>query len=255
MSESSAAMSEKQSTRSPGESPATAFLTTFNEIEGFLRETLGARRSDSFTWMVRQLANRNRLTRTQTDALRSFADLRNAISHGEYRGGRPIADPRPDTIEEIRKLRDVLLAAPTAVAVLKQDRIIGFTPESPVNDVLAAIRDTGFAQFPVYREGNYHRLLTSRSVARWIAHDLGVNGRIDAANVSDILRFAESTDRAELMARTATVPEVLECLGSRDDTGHTPEAVIVTENGHGDQRPLAIVVASDIPTLLDAVSF
>ena len=239
----------------PGRSPATEFLAAFNQIEAFLRDSLDARKSDSFTWMVRQLVKRNRLTRSQSDALHSFADLRNAISHGEYHDGRPIADPRPDVVDEIGRLRDVLLAAPTVVGVLKQDRIVRFTPETGMTEVLSAIREHGYAQFPVYDTDGYHRLLTARTVARWVAHDLADNGRLDAGTVADILRFAEPQDRAVLASRTTTVPEMLELLGTRDSRGQLPDAVIVTEHGKRDQLPLIIVVAADIPALLDAVEF
>lgn len=237
------------------QSPATEFLAAFNQIEAFLRDALDARKSDSFTWMVSQLVKRNRLTRSQSDALHAFADLRNAISHGEFRDGRPIADPRPDTVAEIRRLRDVLLAAPTVTGVVKQDHIIRFSPESRVTEVLSAIREHGYAQFPIYDGGGYHRLLTARSVARWVAHDLADNGRLDAVTVGEVLRFAEPRDRAVLVPRTTTVPEMLEILGTRDSGGRLPDAAIVTEHGNRDQLPILIVVAADIPTLLDAVAF
>ncbi|MCK7663168.1 CBS domain-containing protein [Corynebacterium sp. CCM 9185] len=238
------------------ESSATEFLSAFNQIEAFLRDTLDARRSDSFTWMVRQLAKRNQVTRSQSDALHAFADLRNAISHGEYRSGNPIADPRPDIVEEIRRLRDILLAAPTLVSVLRQNPIVRFSPDTPVHDVLSAIREKGYSQFPIYDDGgSYHRLLTARSVARWIAHDLADNGQLDAATVADVLRFAEPHDRAVLVPRTTTVPEALEILGTRDSGGQLPDAMIVTEHGKREQLPLLIVVAADIPALLDAVEF
>ncbi|MCK7636941.1 CBS domain-containing protein [Corynebacterium pygosceleis] len=255
MSDSSAPVPAPSSTAATASSPATRFLTAFNQIEGFLREELDARRSDSFTWMVRQLAKRGRLTRSQSDALHAFADLRNAISHGEYRDGRPIADPRPDVVAEISRLRDVLLAAPTVVGVLSQEKIIRFSPATTVNEVLSAIRENGYAQFPVYDDHGYHGLLTTRCVARWLAHDLADNGALDAGTVGDILRFTDHVDRAVLAARSTTVPEILEILGTRDAGGKLPEAVIVTEHGRRDQLPILIVVASDIPALLGAVEF
>ena len=63
---------------------AVPFLAAFNAIEGFLRDALGAKKSDSFAWMARLAAKRGVLTHDQAETLQEYAELRNAISHGEY---------------------------------------------------------------------------------------------------------------------------------------------------------------------------
>ena len=77
---------------------AVPFLAAFNSIEKFLRSELDAKRSDSFSWMARLAAEKGIITLEQSETLQEFADLRNAISHGEYDNLRPIAEPLPETV-------------------------------------------------------------------------------------------------------------------------------------------------------------
>ena len=79
---------------------AVPFLAAFNEIEGFLRSALDARKSDGFNWMVSKAEKRHILTSAQANDLKEFASLRNAISHGAYQDFRPIAEPLPETVAE-----------------------------------------------------------------------------------------------------------------------------------------------------------
>lgn len=88
---------------SPGGN-ATAFLGAFNDIEAHLRRDLRAKPSDGFKWMVNLSHRKHRLSDAQRSALMAFSDLRNAISHGEYRNGRPIADPLPETVADAERL-------------------------------------------------------------------------------------------------------------------------------------------------------
>lgn len=96
---------------------AVPFLAAFNAIERFLRDALGAKKSDSFSWLARLAARQGVLTLQQSETLQEFAELRNAISHGVYEDLRPIAEPLPETVAQIERLRDTLLAPTAALAV------------------------------------------------------------------------------------------------------------------------------------------
>lgn len=106
------------------ESPdlAVSFLAAFNDIEAHLRTQLRAKRSDSFRWMVRIAEKQHLISKEQAETLDAFAELRNAISHGQYNDLRPIADPRPDTVDTIEKIRSLLLNPPIALNVLPEQR-------------------------------------------------------------------------------------------------------------------------------------
>lgn len=183
-------------------SPARSFLAAFNSIEQHLRSTLKARNSDGFSWMVR-LANQKRLL---TDAhcrdLLQFAELRNAIVHGELFDGQPIAEPHPQIIQRIEAIRDALVSPALAIEILGPKPVEILRPDSSITRALSLIRDTTISQFPVYRGERFVGLLTTNTVARWVANNLDDNGHLDAATVADVITYAEHTESVEFSRGT-----------------------------------------------------
>lgn len=226
---------------------ATQFLAAFNDIESHLRSRLNADISDSFRWMVGQAANRRLINPAQEEALKSFSELRNAISHGTYHNNKPIADPRPDTVATIEKIRDALLNPPLALKVLPAQQVKIFYSNSSIAEVLELIRTTEISQFPIYQDGEYLSLLTTNTIARWIAADLKDNAKINAKTIKDVLRFAESSDTAVLLPRSATAQEVVDALTRPE----LPWSVIITENGTKHQKPLRLITGWDLRLLLE----
>lgn len=228
-------------------------MAAFNEIERHLRRELRAKKSDGFSWMVR-LANRRNIVRDdQAEALQAFADLRNAISHGTFRDGRPIAEPLPETVAEISRIRDVLLDPPLALSVLGPHRVHSFAPEDDVRQALQLIRTTRISQFPVYDSGTFRSLLTTNTIARWVAADLDDNDHLDGRTVQEVLTFAEDNDFAVFLPRTATAQEVITEMTTPARDGSLPRAVLLTEHGRTSQRPLRVVGGSDVALLLEAL--
>lgn len=234
-------------------SRAVAFLAAFNAIEGFLREALDAKKTDSFKWMCTQAAKRGILTRDQADDLKEFAELRNAISHGEYRDFRPIADPLPETVAEIERIRDTLLEPPLALQVVGQDqKVVTFTPEDEIRDALQAIRETGHTQFPIYDGGECVGLLTTNAIARWVAAELEDSDTIDSTTIREALKLSGQHDRAVFLPRDAPAAAAIDALTTPLDSGALPRLAIITEHGNPNQRPIAVVGATDIPALAEA---
>ena len=244
-------MSEEQETqRESATSPAMAFMSAFNDIEAFFRRKLRARNSDSFKAMVGWAERDHLITADQHVALDAFSDLRNSITHGSYRDARPIADPRPDVIEEIQRIRDLLLDPPLAMSVLSKQKVRQLAPDDSVDDALEIIRTTSISQIPVYDGRTFVALLTTNTIARWVAADLASDNRIDAQTVQDMLAYAEASDNCSFLPRVATALEVIDEL-----TGpNLPWSVIITETGEQHQQPLRVISGHDLGTLLDSVS-
>ena len=74
-------------------------------------------------------------------------------------------------------------------------------------------------QFPVYENGRCVGLLTTNTIARWVAADLGDDSKLDASTVRETLKYAEPRDEAVFLPRTISAAA-------------------------------AVLAASDIPTLL-----
>lgn len=151
-------MTSSNSDASSYQSRAIPFLAAFNDIETHLRIALDAKRSDSFWWMVDRAVDKHLLSRQQGEVLKDYGNLRNAISHGRYHEGEPIAEPHPAVIEDIEMLRGILMDPPRALSILESTDVVTLTPASEVSKALRVIRLQGFAQIPIYedhRSSNY----------------------------------------------------------------------------------------------------
>lgn len=233
---------------------AIPFLAAFNDIEAYLRELLNARRSDNFRWMVDLAVRKHMLSDEHAVELKEFAELRNAITHGLYTEDmRPIAEPLPETVTEIERIRDLLRNPPTALGVLGHHEVRTLTPGDDIRDALRIIRRTKISQFPIYEDGRCVGLLTTNTIARWVAADLNDNDHLDARSVAEVLDWAEENDRAVFLPRDVSAQEALDALTTPRRDGSLPRAGIITEHGHRDQRPIRVIGGSDIAELLDAV--
>lgn len=236
-------------------SRAIPFLAAFNDIEAHLRVVLDAKRSDSFWWMVDRARDRHLLSGRQAEVLKDYGNLRNAISHGRYNDGEPIAEPHPEVVKEIENLRVILTNPPQALEVLGRQEVQTVAPDTSVKEVLALIASNDYSQIPVYAGNEFKQLLTTNTITRWVAADLGDNNQIDAATVSEVLKFGEPLDQAVFLPRTVTAQEALDALSEPDAQGTHPFAAIVTETGKPHQSPLRIITTADLGQLIDAVEW
>lgn len=228
----------------------TEFLSAFNDIEAYLREVLTAKKSDGFSWMANQAARKGLIARDQADDLKEFAELRNAISHSTYHDFTPIADPRADTVAQIKRLRDALLSPTPALAVVEHQQVRIFSPDDDIRAPLRALRESDISQFPVYENGRCVGLLTTNAIARWVAADLGDDGKLDASTVGQALEYAEPRDEAVFLPRTISAAAAVDALTTPFENGGLPHLAVITEHGKNTQRPIAVLAASDIPELL-----
>lgn len=231
---------------------AVPFLAAFNSIEKFLRDELDAKRSDSFSWMARTAAKKGVITREQSELLQEFADLRNAISHGEYDDLRPIAEPLPETVDEIEHLRDAIVSPALALEVVSQPRVISYSPSTDIHEPLRAIADDGLTQFPIYDGGECVGLLTTNAIARWVAAELTADDHIPATTVGDVLAHSGKLDQPVFLPRTISAAGAVEALSTPLDSGAVPRLAIITEHGKPTQKPISVLAASDIPALSQA---
>lgn len=227
---------------------AIRFLGAFNTIENHFRNRL----NDDTSGFIKMAEKYAKSYHMQLDlpALRTFADLRNALVHQDYYGGKPVAEPVPAIVERIEGLRAKIIKPPTVLYVLPHRPVAYFDPHDPLSSVLEEIRDHDYSQFPIYEKKCYRGLLTTNCIARWLAHRLSTEGLVETEPVNAALEFSEPHDRAVHLSRTTTVPQAIKTLSPPADGRLPPAAVIITETGKPDESPLSVVVAGDLPVLV-----
>jgi predicted transcriptional regulator len=224
------------------------FLAAFNEIEDHFRSALSVDDHTEFASMARDYADSRRLPKEYRDELSAFASLRNAIVHGRYYGGRPIAEPVAEVVDQIEQLRDRIVAPPAALRVLGSMNVCTTGPDQPISSALDHIRRFDYSQLPVYDGAVYAGILTTNAIARWLAAQLAASGGLaEAESVRRVLTFAEPHEQALHVPKTLTAAEAIHHLSS---DGRSTVALIITHSGKITERPLAVVVRHDLPALM-----
>ncbi|MFF3182073.1 CBS domain-containing protein [Rhodococcus pyridinivorans] len=237
---------------SKSQDPAREFLDLWADIEKHLRHkyplpahvrTMGE--------IIAETRTRDALVRRYEPALTAFRDLRNAIVHHPYRGDVPIATPRPDTVDRLRRIHKELLHPVQIGKYVQAQTVSTAAPDEPLRDALHKMAEHSYSQLPVYEDGRYLDLLTTNAVARWLAAQISDTGEVlvDQILVREVLDFVEPTELVVHRARTVSVAAVIDQFRKEDPTG-TLVAVIVSEQGRPTQKPLGVVVRDDLAGLL-----
>jgi CBS domain-containing protein len=231
------------------------FLGAFADIERYMKLALG-RRSGRFMDIARDYVAANNLPLPYLSALQMYASLRNAIDHNSHRGSYPIAEPIPDLVDEIKRLRALIRTPPKAIGVLPEMEVCSVDLSDPLSAALEHVRRFDFSQLPVYDGNRYFGILTSNTIARWLAAEIDDSpGQHRDAPVHEVLNFREQGDCAVLVTPTLTVPDAIHQLAHGGPDGVPANALIVTQNGRETDRPMRVIVVYDLPELSAALKF
>ncbi|MEE1940791.1 CBS domain-containing protein [Streptomyces sp. TRM 70361] len=235
--------------------PYDLFMSAFNDIEAHLRQSLYREedRYQGFRAMLDeyQAKRGRRLNPRQYRELLPLAELRNALTHGRHLNDQPLAEPTEAAVAAVRRLRDELLGPKLVLAALGQrGRPVTVAPGESVRRVLEKMYENDFSQVPVYDGSAYVGLLTTNTVARWVADQMRRHdGLAEDAPVQEALRFSEGIERVEHLSRGTTAPEVVWRFATAAEEGRPLTAVIITHNGKPTEAPLGIAVADDLARL------
>src|SRR5690606_37338215 len=108
----------------------------------------------------------------QYDELILLSELRNTLTHGQRVNNYPLAEPTDAAVAAIRRLRNEMLNPPMVLAILKRDKPVTASPDESVRRVLDVMYENDFSQVPVYERDVYQGLLTTNTVARWVADQM-----------------------------------------------------------------------------------
>ena len=97
-----------------------AFLTSFNELEQFLRDTTNSDRNVPFGGLIGRSSDVNAAVRSYSRDLREWADLRNAVVH-EHPRGQVIAEITPEALAEFQHIAGVIMAPPHVFPHFRRD--------------------------------------------------------------------------------------------------------------------------------------
>jgi hypothetical protein len=229
------------------------FIDAFNAIDRLLRQRFKVDRAKPFYAAVEIAASVDRSIKRYELDLKEYADLRNAIVH-ERTDGRAIAEPHASTVEGLEAILE-RLTRPPLLGDLFRGPVVRAGASEAVGRAAKAMLDGDFSQVPVYDGSRFVELLTAETIARWLAHELesGI-GLVEERPIHDVLRYTEDTEHFRFFARRDTAFDALGAFADFAERGKSLDAILITDSGKPDQRPIGIATIFDMPKLLDAVA-
>jgi CBS domain-containing protein len=125
----------------------------------------------------------------------------------------------------------------------------------PVSVALEYVRQFDFSQLPVYESGQYVGILTTNTIARWLAQQIVDGGVHRDAAISEVMEFREPSDCALLVDRTLTAADAIHQLSYGSPDGGPANALILTENKSPSDRPIRVIAVYDVSLLSAALKF
>ena len=223
------------------------FLSAFSRIEQHLRKITRSSKQDTFSTLLTRAVSQASI-KGFSDDLREFADLRNAIVH-ERGGGYVIAEPHQETVDRLEQIEKFVSQPPT-IESLGTIPVVTCSPSDPIGKAAKAMFEGKFSQLPVYHYEKCIGLLTSETIARWIAAKFQPNLDIlEEAPVEQVLLYKEEDSVYQFISRKTPIADVVALFDRTAHSGKSLDAVIITHSGKPDQQPLHILTVYDLPRL------
>ncbi len=233
------------------------FLDAFHEIEGFLRKMTQMDSNASFRQLLDKAEPMSKPLRQHRNELDSLKELRNAIVHKRVKTKmitEVIAEPHLKTVERIEYLRDQILQPPVISA-----NFLGSVTTCSSGDLIGPVMvdmyNQSFSQVPVYDDGVFQGLLTTDTISRWLASGIVREGDIiiTEETVADVMPHNESLNNVRLIRRNCTLYDVLDYFDQANEKGQRLDALIVSNSGRKEEKPLGIITIFDLPEIYQRV--
>ena len=220
---------------------AERFETAFNRIHKCLIKMVRHARSDSFKVLLDQ-GSSHAIIRTFRHDLYQYAKLRNALVHEKVRERFYIAAPHEEIVNHIETIA-VLFDQPKKALEISSAPVLYYREETPLKDIIKVIDRLSYSVFPIYDlSGAYKCLLTSDGIIRWLSKQPMSSISLEKVYVKDILPF-ENQHEVIFVKKETDMYEVEEIFEDAYLAHKKVEAVIVTQNGIMEEKPLGIITS------------
>lgn len=226
------------------------FLASFSSIEGWLRARTASSSEISFSKMISIAALEHRVVARYEADLRQFAKLRNAIVH-DRAGGHVIAEPNDRAVTDLQRIESTLSDPAKLIPKFAID-VISREMNDSIGSAVTDMRHGAFSQIPITKDGRVVAVLTSETVARWLAAELD-NEIVSLKDtpIESVLNHTEDEDYYCFLKRDQTLHDALEIFENYASRGKVLDAVLISHNGRPEDKLLGMLTVFDLPKILD----
>jgi hypothetical protein len=225
--------------------PGDEFIGLFNELRAILQRTTGLANGVSFYRLVHAASAKDVTAKHHARFLRSICDLRNAIVHDLHYPEEVIADPRPEVLQRLKQVLEIIKSPPKIIPRFRRD-IKPFAAQDQLGIALAYMQQNDYSQVVVQISSEF-RILSSEGIVKWLsdARQVGL-ADLGGAVVQDAYRHEGATGQ-RYMARDETVDAAVSAFEHAIQEGIPRlHAILITHSGKPTESPLGIITPWDL---------
>ncbi|MGH2507228.1 MAG: hypothetical protein ACRDHZ_07445 [Ktedonobacteraceae bacterium] len=217
------------------------FIGLYNQLSDHLITLTGSNEFERFYRLIDMAAEKSAAVKLHAQQLKKYGDFRNTIEHNnEF-----FDEPSEGTLARFQALAKNILTPEPLLPTFQKD-VHCFTPKEALSTALGYMRTSDYSQVVVHT-GAKLALLTLEGIARWLAESAEDDAiLLKKCSIDDVLTN-EHEGGFGVMARSHSVYDAKNAfsrpLGSGKSRLH---AIIITQNGKIEEKPLGIVTPWDI---------
>ncbi len=217
------------------------FIGLYNQLSDHLITLTGSNEFERFYHLIDMAADKNAAVRLHAQQLKKYGDFRNVIEHNnEF-----FDEPSEGTLARFQALAKNILSPEPLLPTFQKD-VHCFTPKESLGTALGYMRTNDYSQVVVHN-GEKLSLLTLEGIARWLAQSSEDDTVLLNKCVIEHVLTNENTGSFGVMGRSHSVYDAKDALSRPLGSGKTRlHAVIITQNGKVEEKPLGIVTPWDI---------
>ncbi len=230
------------------------FLIAFTAIEGEMNRRIKSDRYISYSELVRRMSNMDRNYHRFQRYLEEFGDLRNAIVH-ERIDGEVIAEPHLKEVESIEHIAE-LLTQPERVSPNYLTKVEYCLDTDLLEPVLKKLLPKHYSKLPVYdHKMHFKGLITTDLIYEYLVKNIeNIQGEIPNITMKEILEQDEKNRMVEFIPSHSTLLSVVSQFERSLALGKRLNALIITQDGASNQKPLGIISISDLPKIYEKIN-
>lgn len=223
---------------------AERFESAFNRIHKCLMRIVRDAKNDSFKALLDE-GDSHAIIRTYRDDLYQYAKLRNAIVHDKVKEHFYIAEPHEEIVLHIEKIAEHF-EKPKKALKIASSPVLYYKEDTPLKDILKVVDKLSYSQYPIVdSRGTYKWLLTSEGIIRWLSKQPLSGISLENVVVKELFQH-EKPHQVAYVNSESDIYEVEAIFEDHHLAKRKLKAVIVTQNGKMEEKPLGIITAWDL---------
>ncbi|HEY0755324.1 MAG TPA: hypothetical protein VGD98_15300 [Ktedonobacteraceae bacterium] len=219
----------------------STFIELYNQLADYLIKLTSSNEFERFYHLIDMAAEKNSAVKLHAQQLKKYGDFRNVIEHNnEF-----FDEPSSATLARFQALAKNILSPEPLLPAFQKD-VHCFSPKEQLRAALSYMRTNDYSQVVVYT-GQKLALLSLEGVARWLAQSSEDETLLLKECLIEHVLVNEREGGFSVLGRNHNVYDAKDAFARPLGSGKTRlHAVIITQNGKTEEKPLGLVTPWDI---------